>query len=125
MKIAVDFDGTCVDHRYPEVGPDVPLAVDTLKDLVEAGHKIILYTMRSGKALEDAIEWFRHNEIHLFSVGRYPGQHRWSLSNKCHADICIDDRNLGCPMVAVKGFKRRCVDWREVRQELLPEDWNK
>ena len=46
--IAVDFDGTCVEHDYPEVGLDVEGAVETLKELQSRGHRIILYTMRSG-----------------------------------------------------------------------------
>lgn len=55
MIIAVDFDGTCVKHRYPMVGEDVDGAVSVLKELVRKGHKIILYTMRSGDTLDDAI----------------------------------------------------------------------
>lgn len=46
MIIAVDFDGTCVTHEFPEVGKDIG-AVPVLRELVEKGHKIILYTMRS------------------------------------------------------------------------------
>ena len=57
MYIAVDFDGTCVTHDYPRIGKEIG-APKVLKRLVEAGHKLILNTMRSGKELQDAIHWF-------------------------------------------------------------------
>jgi len=79
MIIAVDFDGTCVTHEFPEVGKDIG-AVPVLKELVKKGHKIILYTMRShpdknnqnktlsrgiisNDTLQDAIDWFKENEF--------------------------------------------------------------
>ena len=74
MIIAVDFDGTCVKHRYPMVGEDVDGAVSVLKELVRKGHKIILYTMRSGDTLDDAISWFIDNDIELWGINRNPEQ---------------------------------------------------
>lgn len=56
MTIAVDFDGTCVKHKYPLVGEDVDGAVSVLKELVRKGHKIILYTMRNGDTLDDTLK---------------------------------------------------------------------
>ena len=63
MIIAVDFDGTVVKHAYPEVGADVPGAVDALYTLVNAGCKLILWTMRSGQYLDDAVKWFEDRGI--------------------------------------------------------------
>lgn len=114
LKIAVDFDGTVVDHRYPEVGPDVPLAVEKLQTLVDNGHKIILYTMRSGDQLMEARLWFQDRNIKLYAVGKDIGQESWTSSNKCHADICIDDRNYGVPLILPEGFERPCVNWEYV-----------
>lgn len=116
MKIAVDFDGTVVDHRYPEVGQDVPDAVRVLKRLVEDKHKIILYTMRSRDSLKDAIKWFRDRGIHLYGIQFDPGQTSWTSSNKCYAQVYIDDAALGCPMKMVSGFAKRCVDWLDVEE---------
>jgi hypothetical protein len=56
MIIAIDFDGTCVTHEYPYIGKDIG-AVPVLKELVSSGHQLILFTMRSGKELNDAI-WY-------------------------------------------------------------------
>ena len=72
--IAVDFDGTCVEHDYPEVGMDVEGAVDVLRALNAKGHRIILYTMRSGSKLEAAIKWFKQRKINLWSVNSNPEQ---------------------------------------------------
>lgn len=86
MIIAVDFDGTCVKHRYPMVGEDVDGAVSVLKELVRKGHKIILYTMRSGDTLDDAISWFIDNDIELWGINRNPEQYGWSSSPKVFAN---------------------------------------
>lgn len=99
MTIAVDFDGTCVKHRYPMVGEDVDGAVSVLKELVRKGHKIILYTMRSGDTLDDAISWFIDNDIELWGINRNPEQYGWSSSPKVFANLYIDDAALGIPLI--------------------------
>ena len=116
MYIAVDFDGTCVTHEYPNVGRDIG-AVPVLKKLVEAGHKIILNTMRSGDELADAIQWFIDNNITLFGVNENPTQKSWTASPKVYAHIYIDDAALGCPLTTDK-ITRPFVDWKEVEKQL-------
>ncbi len=97
MEIAIDFDGTCVEHKYPLVGEDIG-AVPVLRELVLNNHRLILYTMRSGKELEDAVNWFKENEIALYGIQKNPTQHEWTESNKCYAQLYIDDAALGCPL---------------------------
>ena len=121
MIIAVDFDGTVVDHRYPEIGPEAPLAVDTLLSLSNQNHKIILFTMRSGTPLTEAVNWFLERRIPLWGVQFNPDQARWSASNKCYAELYIDDAAFGCPLIKPEGFHRYCVDWRLVRESLMPD----
>lgn len=103
--MAVDFDGTCVKHRYPMVGEDVDGAVSVLKELVRKGHKIILYTMRGGDTLDDAISWFIDNDIELWGINRNPEQYRWSSSPKVFANLYIDD----APLVFVESLLLREV----------------
>jgi hypothetical protein len=86
IVFAVDFDGTAVSHEYPEVGKDIG-AQRVLKRLLEKGHRLILYTMRSGKQLEDAVNWYKENQIELFGVQFHPTQHTWTTSNKCYANL--------------------------------------
>lgn len=115
--VAVDFDGTCVTHEYPKIGRFIG-AQKVLKRIMNNGGKIILWTMRSGPQLEEAIRWFVDNEIHLYGVQTNPTQSGWTSSPKAHAKIYIDDAALGCPLK--KGLKdeRPFVDW-EVAELLL------
>lgn len=122
MIIAIDFDGTVVDHRYPEIGEDVPHAVECLKKLTEKGHKLILFTMRSNIGLFEAMEWFKKKEIFLWGVQYNPNQAGWSQSNKCYAEIYIDDSAFGCPLIFPSGFARPCVDWKIIERCLIGND---
>jgi len=119
LIIAVDFDGTCVDHRYPEIGPEVPLCVETLRELSKAGHRLILWTMRSDEPLNEAIGWFANKGIPLYGVNSNPDQHKWTKSPKAYAQIYIDDAAFGCPRLDLAAFHRPCVDWQQVRDGLL------
>ena len=117
MIIAIDFDGTCVKHRYPEVGEDIG-AAPVLKALVEKGHKLILYTMRSGEQLEEARLWFWKHGLPLYGVQTNPTQHTWTTSPKCYAQLYIDDAALGCPLIDEPG-ERPWVDWIKVHDLLV------
>ena len=114
MYIAIDFDGTCVTHDYPRIGKDIG-AVTVLKRLVEAGHKLILNTMRSGKELQDAVNWFNENGIELYGANENSTQKRWTQSPKVYANLYIDDAALGCPLRMNSDLSERpFVDWEVV-----------
>ncbi|MCL2160308.1 MAG: HAD family hydrolase [Betaproteobacteria bacterium] len=118
MQIAIDFDGTCVTHEYPEMGKDIG-AVPVLQWLVEQGHKLILFTMRSGVTLEDAIGWFKLNRIELYGIQKDPLQHSWTKSPKAYAHVYIDDAALGCPlMYNPEVSSRPYVHWPSIRDML-------
>lgn len=98
MRIAVDFDGTIVEHRYPKIGEEIPFATETLKILAQERHKLILWTVREGELLEEAIEWCRQRGVFFYSVNKdYPEEEKShnGFSRKLKADLFIDDRNLG------------------------------
>jgi len=97
MTIAVDFDGTIVEHRYPEIGKEKLFAFETLKELQKQGHLLILWTFRTGKELEEAVEYCRKNGLEFFAVNNsYPEEEfNPSISRKINADLFIDDRNIG------------------------------
>lgn len=115
MIIAIDFDGTCVEHDYPSVGLDVEGAVDVLKALNGRGHRLILNTMRSGELLDAAVRWFKQRKIELWAVNENPEQRKWTESPKVYADIYIDDSALGCPIRFIDGVRRPVVNWSKVR----------
>jgi len=111
IKIAVDFDGTIVEHMYPEIGKEKLFAFQTLKELEKKGARLILWTFRTGKELEEAVEYCRKNGIEFYAVNKnYPEEILdESVSRKIDADIYIDDKNIG-------GFP----GWSEVWQMIFP-----
>lgn len=125
MIIGIDFDGTIVGHCYPEIGPAVPDAIETMKDLQARGDKLILWTMRSdggpdGPMLTEAVEFCRANGVAFWGINRNPEQDDWTSSHKAYANAYIDDAAVGCPLrdhPSAK-VKRRCVDWSRIRELL-------
>lgn len=98
MIIAVDFDGTIVEHRYPHIGEEIPFAIDTLKLLQQEKHRLILWSVREGALLDEAVEWCKSRGLEFYAVNKdYPEEERnhQGFSRKLKADMFIDDRNLG------------------------------
>jgi hypothetical protein len=98
MTIAVDFDGTIVEHEYPKIGRPIPFALDVLRKLQqEERHRLILWTMREGRLLQDAIEYCEKNGVYFYAHNKnYPEEtYQDGDPRKIGADIFIDDRNIG------------------------------
>lgn len=97
MKIAVDFDGTIVEHKYPAIGEEFLFAIETLKELQRQQHQIILWTFRAGKELDEAVQYCRQRGLEFYAINKnYPEEvFDDSISRKINADLFIDDRNLG------------------------------
>lgn len=99
MTIAVDFDGTIVTDRYPGIGEEIPFATDTLKMLTNDRHRLILWSVREGELLDEAVEWCRERGVEFWAVNRdYPEEtisNNQHFSRKLKADLFIDDRSLG------------------------------
>ena len=95
MIIAVDFDGTIVEHRYPDIGREKPFAIETLKKLTEEQHRLILWTVRKGKLLQEAVEFCRTRGLDFYAVNRNFPEENEPEERKLRADLWIDDRNLG------------------------------
>jgi hypothetical protein len=122
MVICVDFDGTCVTHEFPKVGKDIG-AAQVLKELVEAGNQLVLFTMRSnrpnGNFLDDAVNWFKDNEIELYGIQENPTQKNWTTSPKAYGEIYIDDAALGAPLIYPGNGEKPYVDWNKAREVLV------
>lgn len=98
MYIAVDFDGTIVEHKYPHIGKEIPFATATLRRLQEDGHKVVLWSVREGKLLDEAVEWCAQHGVNLYAANKeFPEEtiETRHYSRKLKADVFIDDRNLG------------------------------
>ena len=113
MIIAIDFDGTIVEHRYPEIGRIRPFAFETLKALQAKNHRIILWSHRAGKMLDEAVEFCRKHDVEFYAVNKNYPEEKWdeNESRKILADIYIDDRNLG-----------GLPSWGEIFQIICPEE---
>lgn len=98
MIIAVDFDGTIVEHAYPAIGKPIPFAIDVLKRLQsECHHQLILWTVREGELLDEAVEYCRQRGLEFYAVNKNYPEETWddTTPRKLTADMWIDDRNLG------------------------------
>lgn len=97
LIIAVDFDGTIVEDAYPKVGKEMLFAFDTLKKLEAQGHRLILWTYRSGKYLDEAVAFCKENGLEFYAINKnFPEEiYDKKYSRKINADLFIDDRNIG------------------------------
>ena len=124
MTIAVDFDGTIVRHRYPAIGEEKPFAVATLRMLLEEHHKLILWTVREGQLLDDAVEWCRKRGIEFYAINKdFPEEDRDrnpDFTRKLKADLFIDDRNIGG--LPDWGTIYRMVHERKSLEQILTEE---
>lgn len=114
IAVAVDFDGTIVEHEYPNIGPIVPGAIESMKMFKNMGVKVILNTMRGGKELEEAVQFLKDNGIELDGVNRADNQD-WTSSPKVYAQFYIDDAAIGVPLIHEPN-KRVYVDWEGVSE---------
>jgi len=117
IDIVLDFDGTCVAQVYPGVGGEIG-AVPVLRELTEAGHRLILFTMRCNRddGLLDATNWFRKWDIPLYGIQSHPNQKEWTDSPKAYGELIIDDRSLGIPTTFRKSLSDvPYVDWYQTR----------
>jgi len=97
MIIAVDFDGTIVEHAYPKIGKPIPFAFDVLKKLQqEENHTLILWTVREGDLLEEAVKYCARNGVTFYAANKnYPEEEPGTEPRKLTADVFIDDKNIG------------------------------
>lgn len=113
LTIAIDFDGTLVENAYPKIGKPVLFAFETLKELQERGHRLILWTYRHGKELEEAIAFCKSKEISFYAINKSFPEEEFdhTQSRKILADIYIDDRNIG-----------GLLEWGEIYRLLVNEN---
>lgn len=126
LVIAIDFDGTIVEHRYPFIGKIRPFAFETMEALQLKGHRLILWSHRAGAKLDEAVKFCRNHGIEFYAVNKNFPEEVWegTDSRKILADIYIDDRNLGgipswgeiykiiCPEENMTGYELKKTWWK-------------
>ena len=95
MIIAVDFDGTIVEHRYPKIGKPIPFAIETLLELQKEGHQLILWTVREGQMLQDAIDYCTERGLKFYAANANYPEEVIPSPRKINVEMFIDDRNIG------------------------------
>jgi len=97
IRLAVDFDGTIVENAYPSIGKEIPFAFATLKLLQKEGYRLILWTRRSGKCLDEAVAFCKKHGVEFYAVNKSYPEEKYDEreSPKIEADMFIDDRNFG------------------------------
>ncbi len=133
LTILIDFDGTTVTHEFPAIGKDIG-AAPVLRELVAAGHQLILWTMRcdhtepptsddpdihpvGGNYLSEAVKWFKDRNIPLYGINVNPTQHTWTTSRKAYGTLCIDDINLGARLSKIAHLKP-FIHWVKTYEDL-------
>lgn len=113
LLIAVDFDGTIVENKYPKIGEPIIFAFETLKKLQGTGHRLILWTYRYGKELDDAVNFCEEHGVVFYAVNQSFPEEEYDprVSRKINADIFIDDRNIG-----------GLVGWGEIYRKVINEE---
>ena len=118
MRLAIDFDGTIVKHKFPEIGEPVPYALTFLHAWQGFDIEMILWTMRSnGKSrnyLTEAVDFCKSRGIYFNTANEGLGDREWTTSPKVWADWYIDDMAFGCPLIKPKDGSRPYVDWLKV-----------
>lgn len=131
--VLIDADGTLFTHEFPAIGKDIG-AAPVLRELVSAGHQLILWTMRSdkhdntgysievpeihnGNYLSEAVKWFEDRNIPLYGINTNPSQASWTSSPKAYGTLCIDDINLGARLSKI-AHMRPFIDWGQTYNEL-------
>ena len=95
MTIAIDFDGTIVEHKYPKIGRPIPFAIETLLQLQKENHKLILWTVREDDLLQEAIDYCAERGLVFYANNANYPEETVPSPRKLSVDMFIDDRNLG------------------------------
>lgn len=124
MRIAVDFDGTiCKWASFPNIGEPVPMALDTIRQLIDKGHEVFIWTVRSeGFGLEEVVLFYISHGLKVAGFNKNPDQLCYSTSPKLDCDLYIDDKALGCPLMKDHETGRGYVDWISVSANLRVRD---
>lgn len=101
MIIAVDFDGVLCENQFPEIGPPRYGVISAVRELMDRGHEVILWTSRNGQELKNAVKWCDDRGLHFCAINEpapsnaeaYEGMYE-APTRKVYADVYIDDHNL-------------------------------
>jgi len=113
----IDFDATIAYNDYPFIGEEVPEAIRVLKRLNNAGHSLILLTMRHKSELADAKKWLQEKGVYFDYYNENPEFE--TGSRKVYGHLHIDDHNIGIKLIHDTSLHYKpFVDWLEIERIL-------
>lgn len=127
LTIYLDFDGTVTEHEYPKLGRFNPYALETIKELIDFGHDVILNTMRiEGKKeyFDLAISYINHHHRIIMKVEKYtnnkihPTSLNWDEVERTNI-LYIDDSSIDTPLIKAVMTNGMMVDWIKMKEELV------
>ena len=102
MIVAVDFDGVLCKNEFPEIGTPNYAVISAVREMIDMGHEVILWTARVEKELEDAVAWCEDRGLHFTAINDNAPSNKAEFATmyhtaprKIYADIYLDDHNLG------------------------------
>lgn len=114
--MAVDFDGTLVSDRFPEIGIEREHVCNAIRQWQEKGVKSILWTSRTDEHLEAAVNWCKEHNLNFDAVNQnipeviaLTGRD----TRKVFADIYIDDKSCLADVLEINMFVNRRTNWHE------------
>lgn len=94
--IAVDFDGTLCENKWPEIGMPNEELIEYLKKRQANGEKLILWTSRNEEQTKEAVEWCKKYGLIFDAVNDNLPEIVEAFGGNCRkifANEYIDDRN--------------------------------
>lgn len=114
MIVAVDFDGTLCRDEFPEIGSPNYRMISLVREIIDAGHEVVLWTSRADDRLVEAVRWCEDRGLHFCAVNenapsnqaRYEGEYP-NGTRKVYADVYVDDKDARFRLtVAEKGYDK-------------------
>ena len=93
MIIAVDFDGTLCEEKYPEIGRPNTKLIEEIKN--RPHDTFILWTCRCGERLKEAVEWCKEQGLNFEYINencRERIEQHGNDTRKVSADEYWDDK---------------------------------
>ena len=100
MIVAVDFDGILCEDKFPLIGEPNYRVISLVRQLIDNGAEVILWTSRCEQELQAAVDWCDDYGLRFCAINdnapsnkeQFGGKYK-NLPRKVYADVYIDDHN--------------------------------
>lgn len=120
--LAVDFDGTIVENKFPFIGELLPNAKEVINRFVEDyGCDVIVWTCRTGKSLEETRSFLDKAGVKYSKINENSERVPFTTSNKIYADLYIDDKAIFSEIdwLKIDSFVKNFFDIKIIQKDLF------